>query len=226
MSTYKIKTYNMWHVVLVFPGLFTCLFLGLLYFTHDNKLLTYLSVFALFYLIQYAIEKLMGKYVDVSIETNGVNATWTSAGLARKEKQENVLWSDIKEWNFVSNNMSAVFILTTKGNEKLYLRFTNFFSLQPEFTKFLKNFTDRVRNHNNEDTDQTNDIKETSSIYERWWAKPFAALITLFTVGFIAYLFINPPDKLDGIFWLRIILVCSSNFIFVLTILAANNKEK
>ncbi len=214
----------MWRVILVFPGLFVFLLFGILHLSDGSEGLTLVTVLPMCYLLFYGIEKLMGNYVDISIDANGVNGTWTTAGLARKEKNENVLWADIKEWNFVSNNMSAVFILTTKENQKLCLRFVNFFSLQPEFSKFLKNFTESVRNKNNADTDKTNDIQETLSIYERWWAKPFAAIITLFTIGFLIYLFVTQTDKLDGIFWLRIMLVSSSNFIFVLSVLAANNK--
>ena len=219
MTLLKIKTYNSKLVALIFIiAIFTLPYL--FYLFHFDKPVSVLLFLTCFFLLQFCIDKWLTYYVDVDISDNGIQSNWHSTISGQVDKI--VRWSDIKKWDYVSNNMTGAFIIWTNEGERLSIRVLNFFSKEKSLSQLLQLFKEKVENVNI--SGPANTIKQNPSFYGTNAAKMLAIFAAFCSIIIIVLMFTR-SSRVDSILWLQAILILSTNLAFILVVSSARQKQ-
>jgi hypothetical protein len=134
--THKIKTQNPLLVLVLMIG--TIVLCSSLF---NNRVSGITEMF--FYLISIygslTIYSFFSGTIEVHISERGITTQWMTLPFFTKIQKE-ILWTDIKYWNFQQNRMMDAFIIKTNDDKSFSIRSLNLYNRQKELLAFMNDF--------------------------------------------------------------------------------------
>jgi hypothetical protein len=160
MAIYKIRTHNPWSVFLIALG---SLFLPMLFLHNINEATFLIVELACFFSCQILCYYFVSDTIDVTVTENGISTDWMTPPFFTKTKKE-ILWTEIKYWDFSPVRAIDAFIIKTTDNKSYSIRCLSIYNRQKSLSKFADDFFSRIENYN---------IKTTPSLFEKIFGKIF-----------------------------------------------------
>ncbi len=221
--TYILKTHNPWILIACFFG---SLLIWFLLFHNYGETMT-LFMWVILCIISMIVYNYLAKEIEVTITQQGVNSTWMTAPFFIKVNKE-ILWTDILNWNFTSNNLMDIFSIKTKENQTLYIRCLSLYKRQNGLINFVNAFQNSVGDYNKKEKIENSKISAAPTIFE----KPFGRIFSILLFGaliFITYRLITQGlNSLHNanVFSVTVIYINSLTWIGLTIFYYFNNKKK
>lgn len=127
------------------------------------------------------------------IDETEIRIKWLSQFIFHNKPDISIHWDDIQEYKYQPDNNFDLFKLTLKDGTKIKL-WHHTDVLNDDFQAFLRYFTTRVETHNSSDTDITNDINRSKTIYENNWGLALAVFAGAYLIS-MPFLIALMPNK-------------------------------
>lgn len=183
--TYEIKTHNPWVAFVLIIG---AIILSSLLFHNRVNYATEIFFALIFIFGSLTIYFFNSEIIEVTISEKGINTQWMTLPFFTKIDKE-ILWTDIKYWNFQQSRMMNAFIIKTNEDKSFSIRSLNIYSRQKALSAFVDNFMVQIEPHN---------LKHSPSLFATTFGKVFAIIMGLFLIVMTYCLITIPSIQLDG----------------------------
>ena len=183
--TYEIKTHNPWVVIVL---VISAIVLSSLLFHNRVSYATEIFFTLIFFFGSLTIYYFNSQMIEVTISEEGINTQWMILPFFTKIDKE-ILWTDIKYWNFQQSRMMDAFIIKTNEDKSFSIRSLNIYNRQKELSAFVDNFIVQIEPHN---------LKHSPSLFATTFGKVFAIIMGVFLIVMTYCLITIPSIQIDG----------------------------
>jgi hypothetical protein len=157
-----------------------------------------------------------------TITENEIQLRWLGQFIFHNKPDLNFSWSDIQEYKFQPDRNFDLFKLKLTDGRTIKL-WHNTSTTNDDFQKFVSSFEGRVQTYNTKDSDASNDIKRSKTIYETKLGLALAIFAGLCLVA-IPILIAVLPNK-SKINWAGFGLAYAGGLFFIFQVLAYRKKK-
>lgn len=180
------------------------------FFPKGKSFLLFVLFFLPFFFLAFYLPKFTSiAEIEILLDDNGFKRKWIKQFLFQKRKDDDIKWSDIKNYVFQPDKQFDKFKLTLKNGRTLAFYHNNDFDNKDDFKNFLDDFISKVEEIN------TNQIKNNSekiligkTIYETTYGLVIAVFSVTIIIVIPLLLFFSP--KKGSLSWSTVLGLFSS----------------
>jgi hypothetical protein len=133
--------------------------------------------------------------IEIYLDNLGLTRIWIRQFIFHNKINDELQWNEIEDYVFQPDRQFDQFKLHLKDGRKFKFYHNNDHDGKDDFQKFLTDFSEKIEQYNNADSNKKNDIRLGKTIYETGWGLILAVFGIVIIIGLPVLIFLMPIKK-------------------------------